>query len=303
MTEAVDVDRVEAQIYRDVAQMPERTPAPGWTFTLLTDGNGKAMPILANAMVALRNAPEIARAFSYDEMLRACVVNHALPSANIDHVAADQFPRPLRDSDITQLQEWLQHRGVRKIGHDVVYRAVDLRARERSFHPVRAYLDGLLWDGRERLPTFLAYYLGAEDSPYHRGIGPMFLISMVARVFEPGCKADYMLVLEGPQGVRKSSACERLGGQWFSDNLPDIMHGKDVAQHLRDKWLIEIAELSAMGRAEDAALKAFVTRSVERYRPAYGRVEEIEPRQCVFSVRPTSRRTCGTKPAPGAFGP
>jgi predicted P-loop ATPase len=183
---------------------------------------------------------------------------------------------------VSELQEWLQQSGVAKISKDTTHQAVDLRARERAFHPVKDYLFGVEWDGVDRLGEWISIYLGAEASPYSSGIGQMFLVAMVARILDPGCKCDYMLALEGPQGAMKSTACAIIGGKWFSDSLPDVTTGKDVAQHLPGKWLIEIGELSAMGKAESATLKAFITRPVERYRPSYGRKEVIEPRQCVF---------------------
>jgi predicted P-loop ATPase len=255
---------------------------PPWLSDATRDDRGRVLANLVNLMIPLRHAPEIADAFTFDEMMRAPILTRALPAVERAEGELGPYPRPVRDADVSQLQEWLQRKGLPRIGVDVTHQAVDLRAQERSFHPVRDYLNALEWDGKPRIERWLSYSLGAQPSQYVSAVGSMFLIAMVARIFEPGCKVDHLLVLEGEQGVRKSTACSILAGPlWFSDALPDISD-KDSSAHLRGKWLIELSELSAIGRAEAEHLKAFITRQVERFRPSYGRKEVIEPRQCLF---------------------
>ncbi|MEJ0019741.1 MAG: VapE domain-containing protein [Acetobacteraceae bacterium] len=263
---------------RELQRIWDNTARHQWLAHCQRNSEGNLRSNLANAMVALREAAELQDRFAYDEMLRASLLVKPLPGAT-PHFA----PRPVRDEDVTAVQEWLQIAGLTSVSKDTVHASVDLRATEQKFHPVRDYLRSLQWDRVSRLSGWLHVYLGAEKTAYTDGIGEMFPIAMVARVVEPGCKADYMIVLEGEQGTQKSAACAILAGRWFSDSLPDIRGGgKDVSQHLNGKWLIEVAELSALDRSEAAALKAFVTRQVERYRPSYGRKDVIEPRQCVF---------------------
>jgi predicted P-loop ATPase len=236
---------------------------PIWLAEAQLDHLQTPIPNLFNCMLSLRGDPELAEIVAYDQMLRAPVLRRPVPGATT--IAAEPTPRLLRDTDVTALQEYLQRGGIRRISKETAHQAVDLRATERPFHPVCDYLNALLWDGRGRIGSWLVNYLGVEESEYVAAIGKMFLVMMVARVLEPGCKADYMLVLEGPQGAFKSTACAILGGSWYSDALPDLRTGgKDVAQHLNGKWLAEIAEMSALDRAEASALKAFLTRTEER---------------------------------------
>ena len=170
---------------------------PLWQADCLLDGNGKPLPVLANAMAALRGDRALAGCFAFDEMDRAALLVSPLPGqgGNLTHE-----PRHVTDTDVGILQEYLQHQGLRRLGKDTTHQAVDIRAHERGFHPVRDYLSGLVWDGRKRLAGWLPDYLGAERSTYSDWIGAMFLEAMVARIFQPGCKADYMPILEGPLG-------------------------------------------------------------------------------------------------------
>jgi predicted P-loop ATPase len=248
---------------------------PDWMLDCIRGDNGKLLPILANALIALRAM--MSNTFALDEMMCTAMLMEPLEAPG------ESLPRPVTDVDVGIVQDRLQHFGFPRMSKDTVHQAVDIRAHECRYHPVRDYLNGLQWDGKPRLANFLPDYFGADSTAYTRAIGSMFLVSMVTRIFDPGCKADHMLVLEGPQGTLKSTACAVLGGKWFSDNLPDVsMAGKDVSQHLRGKWLIEVSEMHAMSRTEATQLKAFITRTSERYRPSYGRKEVIEPRQCVF---------------------
>jgi hypothetical protein len=178
-------------------------------------------------------------------------------------------------------------------------------ARLNGFHPVRDYLDGLVWDDTPRVDRWLVTYAGAKDNAYTRAVGALTLVAAVRRVRKPGCKFDEMLVLEQPlQGTDKSSALAVLAvhEDWFCDDLPLGADSKRMIESLRGRWIVEAAELSGLRKADVEHLKATLSRRIDRARMAYGRLPVEAPHSALSSAPPTSRSICATPPAIGGSG-
>ena len=162
--------------------------------------------------------------------------------------------------------------------------ALAATAAARAFHPVRDYFHHLPpWDGIERLDTLLVDYLGAEDTAYTRAVTRKTLVAAVRRTLRPGTKFDQVLTLVGPQGIGKSTIWSKLAGQWFSDDMTiSDMKDKTAAEKLAGNIIVEIAELAGMRKTEAESVKAFISRTTDKFRPAYGRTVEVYPRECIL---------------------
>ncbi len=192
-----------------------------------------------------------------------------------------QAGQELEDHFDLDVVRWLERKGV-FLNPAAARSVVDGAARRNAFHPVREYLEGLTWDGIERLNDWLVLYAGAEGTEYNRAVGRCFLLSAVARVMRPGCKVDTSLIMEGKQGSYKSTLVRVLAGdRYYTDQLSDL-GSKDAAMQLRGAWIVEIAELDVLMRAESSAAKAFFSQMDDRFRLPYGRRIVRVPRQCVF---------------------
>jgi predicted P-loop ATPase len=248
-----------------------------WQGALIRTPTGRAKALLANAVLALRSAPEWHGVLAYNQLKLVIEIATAPPW----HTRAAWRRRAWTDNDDVRAAEWLQRAGI-EVGHSVANAAVAEAAEHNAYHPVRSYLGGLAWDGIERIRHFATDSLGAEDDPLVQAISAAMLIAAVARAMTPGCKADNIPVLEGPQGKLKSMAIETLFGRdWFSDDLSDL-GTKDSAMQVARAWVVEISELAGMSRTEVERIKAFASRRVDIFRPPYGRALIEQPRQSVL---------------------
>jgi len=248
-----------------------------WRKKLLLNSNDAPRAVLANVLIALREAPEWQGILAFDEFALRPMLRGRAPWMD----TAPPEPVEWTSDCDTRCAEWMQHNGL-FVGVDVVATAVESVAREHSYHPIRSYLSSLQWDGKPRIDTWLIDHFAVKDTPYSRAVGAKWLISAVARVFRPGCKADHCLILEGEQGIRKSSALAAISTPWFVDQV-DNFEDKDAILQIHKGWIIELAELDALGRSEISRVKTFLSRSEDHYRPPYARRAVDEPRQCVFA--------------------
>jgi putative DNA primase/helicase len=187
------------------------------------------------------------------------------------------------DLDDTRTTLWLSKVYEFEPQQKIMIQAVEAVAENNGFHEVQAYLKGLKWDGIPRVEKagWLATYLGAEDTDYNRIAGMRWMISAVARVMRPGVKADHVLILEGPQGLGKSTALRILFGDYFSDS-PMRLGDREAAMMIRGVWGVELGELDSFNKAESTAAKQFFGASDDRYRSPWGKRPATVKRQCVF---------------------
>jgi putative DNA primase/helicase len=244
-----------------------------WEKSLRTTEKGHTIKNLRNVALILENAPEMQGVIAFDDFAAHLVATKDSPAG-----AAG----PWTDAHDLAATVWVQGAWNLDVSDDLVSRGVRAVAAKQRVHPLREKLEALKWDGVTRLDTWTATYLGAEDTPVHRAIGSTWMLGAVARAFRPGCKVDAALILEGEQGKRKSTALSILALGYFSDELADI-GSKDAAMQIHGAWIHEIAELDAFGRVEMSRVKAFLTRTHDRFRPPYGRHVVELARQCVFA--------------------
>lgn len=247
-----------------------------WVGQLTCNKNGKFDNTINNVQLIMEHDAGLRGKYFYDTFKERMTVCGDLPWCKL----ADRMTTTWTDTDDAGLRNFLEIKyeivNTMKIGD-----AVLLAMQSCMRHPVREYLLSLKWDGVARADTIFIDYLGAEDTEYTRTVTRKALIGAVARIMQPGCKHDHILVLVGPQGCRKSTTLAKLGKSWFSDSFYTVQ-GKEAYEQIQGFWLIEMGEMAATRKAELESIKQFVSKQSDSYRAAYAKRTQEHPRQCAF---------------------
>lgn len=272
---AVKDDEVKAELAAERREAAECDFAnTDWENALELDKQGKIKDTLDNIVIILRN----------DDELQSIAFNRHRDGIDAkDGLPWEQMKPGWNDSDNAALKVFLS----RKYGIYAPTKTKDAIlavAAERVYHPILEYLESLpAWDEVPRIETLLIDYFGAEDSAYTRAVIRKTMAAAVARIYHPGTKFDSVLILNGPQGVGKSTFFARLAGDWFSDSLTlTDMKDKSGAEKLQGYWILELSELNGMKKADVETVKSFISRADDKYRASYGVNVESHPRQSII---------------------
>lgn len=266
----LDKERIVDMEFEDITDDDE-----DFLSKLKRDKNGTPESDVFNCLVVLKQDPSLKGKIRLDEFAHRLVVIDDLPWRD-----KDETPY-WTDTDDACLRNYFATKYLIK-GKGIIDDALQEVTQDNKFHPVRQYLTGLTWDGECRLDTLFIDYIGAEDTEYIRAVTRKWMCGAVARVMDPGVKFDTAIVLYGSQGLGKSLILERLGRKWFNNSLVDIKT-KDALEQIQGSWIVELAELAPTYKNDNEIVKAFISRTSDRFRSPYGRRTEEYPRQCVFA--------------------
>jgi putative DNA primase/helicase len=266
-----------------VAPAREGKASLAWRNKLLETSRGELVSCPSNVIDFLVNHPDWRGVLQYDEFVGD--ITTAKPPPWSEHLApAKSKSGDWVEKDMIRTGAWLAKNNYKRLiaATNVVVEGVRVAADRHVVHPVRDWLNIIKWDRKPRADTFFVRLAHAEDTPYVRAVSSKFLIGAVARIFEPGCQLDTMPILEGDQGIGKTSFLKILAGEWFlSTNVEPGT--KDSYQVLKRKWIVEFGELDALGRSEISRIKQYISQPVDTYRPSYGSASADFPRQVVFA--------------------
>ncbi len=267
----------------------KRKPAPEgsrkWE-RKLTKRFDRILPTLANVVTVLQNEEEWEGVFSFDLHAQRVRKEKKLPAGALDLPSPSIDPTPyLDDFDVTLVRLWIERRHGFTPSKSDTLEGITASARQSAQDPVRVYLDSLTPKPKvDLLSSWLTKFVAVQDSPYVRAVGRAWMISAVARIYEPACQVDHVLIIEGPQRGGKSSALRALcpNIEWFLSTTVDV-GSKDAYQVLAGKWLVEFAELGSLSKAEESKIKNYITERVNTFRKSYGMLAEDNKRRCVFA--------------------
>jgi putative DNA primase/helicase len=287
---------VEAKKLLEAAKQPQtpkvRDPA-NWRASLILNNKQEPRAITANVLIALTRDPTWAGVLALNEFTGFITIRRQPPFGKFVK------DRAWRDADTRITTVWMQKIADIPAQSHIVFEGIATVAELSPYHPVRDYLNGLVWDEVPRIDDLFVSYYGAGGDPpdeadgeeafkewrrrfaYYQAVGARSLIGAVARIYQPGCKNDCSPTLVGDQGTLKSTSIKVLFSEpWFTDEISEF-GSKDAAMQTAGVWGIEIGELVAARRDVDRT-KAFMSRSTDRFRPPYGKLVIEQPRQCVF---------------------